>query len=216
MRPGRGARLDPRLVDEISASGWDHGWRLTPTAHTPLRRPGLRQETWTLERMLEPFVHDRLALATDRSALDLHCGEGWLAQRLLSWGARRVVAVDDRPAHLHRARLMRDHFAIPDSELDLQLAGEQTADDLGGTFDIVLLVGAAERLLDGPLVSTARELTRGTCAIESFGDATVAVAERALAAGFASVERVPPPLQAAPCYLLDERELLIARNEEAA
>jgi len=211
----RWAHLDPRLVEELSAGGWDHGWRLTPTAHAPLRGPTARQETWTLEGMIEPFARDQLALAEERSVLDLNCGEGWLAQRLLDWGARRVVAIDDRSRHLHRARLLRAHFAIPETELDLRPA-ESAATESGETFDIVLLVGAPERMLDDRLVSSARETTRGICAIESLGGDSVAVAKLALAAGFTSVERVPPPLQGAPRYVLDEHELLIARTEEAA
>jgi hypothetical protein len=162
--------------------------------------------------MLEPYVRDAFALAPagTRTALDLHCGEGWIAQRLLDWGARRVVARDDRDDRLRRARLLRDHFAIPAAELDL--AGEPGPGEIGERFDVVVLAGAAERLAgETALISGAPRSTRAICAIECHDADADAVAGAALEAGFASVERAAAPRHAAPRYLLGDLELLIAK-----
>ncbi len=204
-----GPCLDPRLVAELAGNRWEQSWELTPSIHTPVLDPAARQQWWTLERMLEPFARDAFALAEDPVALDLHCGEGWIAQRLLEWGARRVVAVDDRPDRLRRARLLRDHYAIRAAELDLRDPG----DDHDGRFDVVVMTGARDRLGAEPeaLLSSARAATRSICGLECRNLDANSVAEAALAAGFASVERATAPLQAAPSYRLGERELLIAK-----
>ena len=207
-----GPALDPRLVTELGAERWEQSWELTPSIHTPVLDPTARQRWWTLEWMLEPYARDALVLSDDPIALDLHCGEGWIAQRLLEWGARRVVAFDDRPDRVRRARLLRDHYAIPAAELDLRLAGEIGQGDFEERFDVVALTGAADQLdAAHGLLSVARARTRSICAIECDGAAANAVAEAALAAGFASVERASQPLHGAPCYVLGHRELLIAK-----
>ena len=207
-----GPSLDPRLATELAGEGWEQSWELTPSIHTPVLDPAARQRWWTLERMLEPYARDALVLSDDPVALDLHCGEGWIAQRLLHWGAGRVVAFDDRPDRVRRARLLRDHYAIPAAELDVQLSGETGMQDVEGRFDVVVLTGAADRLdASQGLLSVARATTRSICGIECNGAAANAVAEAALAAGFASVERASQPLHGAPCYVLGHRELLIAK-----
>lgn len=205
-------RLDPRLAAELAGDAWEQGWELTPSIHTPVLDPAARQQWWTLERMLEPSARDALVLADDPVALDLRCGEGWIAQRLLEWGARRVVAFDDRPDRVRRARLLAEHFAIRPAELELHDAGEIGAAVPEGRFDVVVLAGAADRLGadQGPL-SVASARTRSICAIECNGADADTVAHAALAAGFASVERATTPRDAAPRYLLGHRELLIAK-----
>jgi hypothetical protein len=207
-----GPYLDPRLVTELAGEPWEQSWQLTPSIHTPVRDPAARQQWWTLERMLEPYARDALVLSGDPVALDLHCGEGWIAQRLLQWGAGRVAAFDDRPDRLRRARLLRDHFAISAAELDLRLAGKAGRPAVEGRFDVVMLTGAADRLgADHGLLSVARATTRSICAIECDGTDADSVARAALAEGFASVERASQPLHAAPLYVLGHRELLIAK-----
>ena len=53
--------------------------------------------------------------------------------------------------------------------------------------------------------------TASICAIECAGPEANAVAEAALEAGFGSVDRPLPPLQGAPDYVVEDRDLLIAR-----
>jgi len=223
-----GPRLESDLADEIARGGWEHAWPIAPDLHTPLAGPGGRQAGWTLERMLERPARDALVMSSSPSALDLACGEGWLCHRLLSWGARSVVGIDARPAHLRRAELLRDHFSIPEEELDLCAEASAPGADssaeasapgadssAGAPHDVVVVVGVPERLLtDAGLLRVAARSTAGVCAIECRGSDADAVARAGLAAGFASLERVAPPLQADPRYLLGDRELLLARVGE--
>ena len=109
----------------------------------------------------------------------MRCGEGWLAHRLLSWGARHVVAVDDRPESLRRARLLRDHFAIPATELELREAHEPAPPGAPERFDVVLLTGALDRAGDPAALARAFEATASICAIECAGPEANAVAEAA-------------------------------------
>lgn len=167
--------------------------------------------------MLERPARNALVMSSDPRALDLACGEGWLCHRLLSWGARAVVGIGYRPGHLRRAELMREHFAIPREELDLRAEGSAPGVEAtgGARYPVVVLVGVAERIAAEPeLLGRAAAFTTGVCAIECRGSDVDAVARTGLAAGFASLERVPPPLQADPRYLLGDRELLLARGAD--
>lgn len=208
---GRGPALDPRLVAELAGPRWEQSWELTPAIHTPAHDPGARQRLWTLCEMLRPHARDAFAMSDDPTALDLHCGEGWIAQRLLGWGARRVVAVDDRPERLLRARLLRDHFSIRSAELALVEESEWTVPPRDERFDVVVLAGTPERAGDEATLERAHAATRSICAIECAGDETSATAEAALAAGFSSVDRLRPPAQGSPVYVLERRDVLIAR-----
>jgi len=207
---GAAPALDPRLLSELAGPRWEASWDLLPTLTTPAADAGARQRLWTLATMLRPFVRDAFALSGRRTALDMRCGEGWLAHRLLSWGARHVVAVDDRPESLRRARLLRDHFAIPATELELREAHEPAPPGSDGRFDVVLLTGALDRAGDAATLAAAYEATASICAIECAGPEANAVAAAALEAGFASVDRTRPPLQGAPAYVVEHRDLLIA------
>lgn len=208
---GPGPALDPRLLAELSGSRWEQSWELTPSIHTAALDPGARQRHWTLAEMLRPHVRDAFALSAERTALDLHCGEGWLAQRLLSWGASRVIAVDDRPEQLRRARLLRDHFALGAAELTLLEWREWTPPERESRFPVVLLCGAPDRAGEEGALADARAACASICAIECQGTDTNAVAEAALAAGFSSVDRLLPPLQGAPDYIVERRDVLVAR-----
>jgi hypothetical protein len=87
-----------------------------------------------------------------------------------------------------------------------------SATEIEERFDVVVVAGAADRIArEAPLISLAAGATRSICAIECHDAAANAVAEAALEAGFGSVERATPPLQAAPRYLLGDLELLIAK-----
>lgn len=210
-RCGPAPALDPRLVAELYGRRWDQSWELTPSIHTIAADPAARQRWWTMAEMIQPFARDAFALSSDPAALDLRCGEGWLAQRLLEWGAHRAVAVDDRPDRLQRARLLRDHFAIPSAELPVFAADEWVSSHCGKDFDVVVLTtptGAGE---EAEALGHAHAACRSICAIECTGAETNAVADAALKAGFASIDRLRPPLQGAPVYVAEARDVLIAR-----
>jgi predicted RNA methylase len=208
---GAAPALDPRLLSELAGPRWKQSWDLLPTLTTRPADPGARQRQWTLATMLQPYVRDAFALSERRTALDMRCGEGWLAQQLLSWGARRVVALDERAESLRRGRLLRDHFAIAATELELREELAPSPPGSGDRFDVVLLTGAPERAGDAETLTRAFDATASICAIECAGAEANAVAEAALEAGFGSVDRALPPLQGAPDYVVENRDLLIAR-----
>jgi hypothetical protein len=208
---GAGAALDPRLIAELATGPWEQSWELTPSIHTAAAEAGARQRAWTLGEMIRPAAFDAFAVSDRRRALDLRCGEGWLAQQLLGWGARSVVAVDDRPDALRRARLLREHFAIPEAALRLVDRADWQPPAGDDRFDVVLLTGAPDGAGDEAALADAHRATRLICAIECHGAETNDVAEAALAAGFNSVERLRPPLQGAPTYVVQDRDVLIAK-----
>lgn len=208
---GPGPAIDPRLLAELDGPRWEQSWELTPSIHTAASDPGARQRLWTLGEMLRPHAFDAFAVSDSPSALDLHCGEGWIAQRLLDWGARRVVAVDDRPDRRRRARLLRDHFGLGSAELVLLEEREWTPPAPEDRFDVVVLAGDLDRAADAETLARARAATRSICAIECHGPAANAVAEAALEAGFTSLDRLRPPLQGSPAYVVEDRDVLIAR-----
>ncbi|MDQ2760380.1 MAG: class I SAM-dependent methyltransferase [Actinomycetota bacterium] len=120
--------------------------------------------------MIEPAVRAALADAGPKAtALDLACSEGYFGQRLLEWGAHRVVGVDIRTQNVRRAELVRDYFGIAPSRLSFQ---QVDVFDIGpetlGRFDVVLLLGLIYHVEDPVgVVRLARRLTRSLCVIES-------------------------------------------------
>ncbi len=206
-----GLALDPRLLAEIGGELWETSWALTPTIHTPAVEPGARRRMWSLEAMLRPHARDSFALSPNPNALDLQCGEGWLAQRLLDLGARHVLATDSRPERLRRARLLRDHFGVTSAELELVGADELPEPAAEARFDVVLITGMPERAADTELLARAHSSSRSIVAIECLGDDASTVAETALEAGFREVGRLRPPLHGAPEFIAGHRDLLLAR-----
>ena len=207
-----GPRIEPELAGELHAGAWQYPWELVPGLHAEARDPLARQIAWVREAAIEPYALDGLALNDDRVALDLSCGEGRLAHRLLEWGAKRILAVSDDPEALHRARLLRKHFAIDPGELELRPAAElEPAAE--PDHDVVLLVPTSGK--EG-LIDLAAARCRGICAFECTDEEANGVAEAALAAGFASVTRVEPPTHAVTPFLLGEREILVATARRSA
>ncbi len=211
--PAIGPRIDPELAGELVGGPWQYPWELTPAIDAPVTDPLARQIAWAREAMIEPYALDAFALDAERTALDLSCGEGRLAQRLLDWGARHVLALSADPESLHRAILLRRHFAIDPGRLELRACDETHLDRHGRDFDVVLLLDARTR--ETKLEAAAR-LCRGVCALECSDADADEVAAAALAAGFAVVERAAPPVHAPPPFLLGEREILVARARGAA
>ena len=200
-------RVDPELAGELHGGPWDYPWELAPGIDAPTGDPLARQIAWVREALIEPYAIDGLALNEERLALDLNCGEGHLAQRLLDWGAKRVTGVSDDPEVLHRARLLRRHFAIGEALELLTPAELETPAE--PDHDVVVLApmpADAEAAIEA-----AASHCRGVCALECADAEADSIAERALAAGFASVERLDPPTHAVAPFLLGAREILIAR-----
>jgi 2-polyprenyl-3-methyl-5-hydroxy-6-metoxy-1,4-benzoquinol methylase len=131
------------LEAEIAGPAWIYPWQLRDGRVLPIAVDELESVHTTRAEMIEARVRAALRDAgPNATALDLACNEGWFSQRLLDWGASRVVAVDVREFNLRRARLLRDHYGIADAQLELRQADVFDLDpaDLG-QFDVVLLLG---------------------------------------------------------------------------
>jgi len=199
--------IDPDLATELGRGPWEYPWELAPGIDAPTLDPLARQIAWVREAMIEPHARDGLALGEARHALDLNCGEGHLAHRLLEWGAKRVTAVSGDPEALHRARLLRRHFAIG-TALELR-APEELEAGPEPDYDVVALAPLpADR---DAAIELAAARCRGVCVLECAAAEAGEIAAGALAAGFASVERLDPPTHAVAPFLLGAREILVAR-----
>src|SRR5689334_14112514 len=134
---------NPDLEAEIAGPAWIYPWQLRDGRVLPIAVDELESVHRTRSEMIEARVRAALAEAgPNATALDLACNEGWFSQRLLEWGASRVVGIDIREFNLHRATLLRDHYEIPAERLEFRQADvfELDATDLG-RYDVVLLLG---------------------------------------------------------------------------
>jgi len=156
------------LEEEIAGSPWMYPWRLRDGRTLPIPIDELESVHNTRSEMVEARV--RSALTHDgATALDLACNEGWFAQRLLEWGADRVVAIDVREHNTRRARLLRDHFGIPAERLDIRTADVFDLDAASlGQFDVVFVLGLIYHV-ENPtgVLRLARACTRGLCVVET-------------------------------------------------
>ena len=161
----------PELEQQLRGEPrWMFPWVLGPGREAPLLGPNLPAVHRTRMELMERPVREALAAAGPHAtALDLACCEGWFSQRLLEWGAERVVGVDLRELSIQRAELVRDHFGIPSDRLTLVRSDVFDLDlQALGQFDVVLVLGLVYHLED-PVgaVRRARALTRSLCVIES-------------------------------------------------
>jgi tRNA (mo5U34)-methyltransferase len=171
MPDGEESGLDPALRAEIEdGPTWSYPWRLTGDLTTEPHRPWLAALTDTASRMIEPHAREALdAAGSDASALDIACNEGLISQRLLDWGASRVLGIDSRDLNIRRATLLRDQLGIPDERLRFEQRDLFDLDpDTDGQFDVVAMLGIVYHL-ENPMgaMRLARALTRRVCLIES-------------------------------------------------
>jgi hypothetical protein len=163
--------IDPALLREVQRrTAWMYPWELAPDLVTPVIASELPDVHRTRLALMERPVRAALAAAgPDARVIDLACNEGWFSHRMLEWGASYVLGVDIRPRVIHRAELIRDHFGIPASRLELRCADvfDLEADALG-SFDVVLCLGLIYHL-ENPVgaMRLARALTAGICVIET-------------------------------------------------
>ena len=158
------------LEEEIKGPPWTYPWRLLDGRELPIPVAELESVHRTRAEMIEDRVRAALAEAgPGATALDLACNEGWFSQRLLDWGAARVVALDISEENVRRARLLRDHFGVPAEQLDVR-QGDVFALDAAalGTYDVVLVLGLIYHV-ENPMgvLRLARQCTRGLCVIET-------------------------------------------------
>jgi tRNA (mo5U34)-methyltransferase len=160
----------PELQKELDADpAWMYPWRFGD-ARPPLLNEELPSVHKTRAQMIEPLVRAALKRAgRGATALDIACSEGWFSQRLLDWGADRVVGVDVREVNVRRAALVRDQLGIDGDRLRFVRSDLFDLDpDRVGRFDVVLMLGLVYHL-ENPVggVRIARRLTRSLCLIES-------------------------------------------------
>ncbi|HKJ36328.1 MAG TPA: class I SAM-dependent methyltransferase [Solirubrobacterales bacterium] len=196
------------------AGPWEQCFDLDPGRSTPVRDRGSRHLYYSLAETLRPVVLNARALA-DRPlrALVLGCDEGYLAHRLLEWGADRILAVDSRADALDRARFIREHRGIGPDRLELRLCADASALGIAaGEHDLVIADGRPARLGSWPdsLELIARSGT--TCALiapDRLQGAT-ALSE----AGFGKPALLEPPADAERRLVAFELNLLLARARE--
>ena len=147
-------------------------WRLRDGREVPLAVAELESVHRTRSEMIEPRVRAALAAAgPEATALDLACNEGWFSQRLLEWGAGRVVGVDLRALNIQRATLLRDHYEVPADRLAFRQADLFDVDAASlGVHDVVFVLGLIYHV-ENPMgvLRLARQCTRpgGLCVVES-------------------------------------------------
>ena len=158
------------LEAEIGSATWIYPWRLRDGRVLPLAVPELESVHRTRSEMIEPHVRAALANAgPDATAADFACNEGWFSQRLLDWGASRVVGIDVRKVNVRRATMLRDHYGITPERLDFRQADVFDLDAATlGTFDVVFVLGLIYHV-ENPMgvLRLARACTRGLCVIET-------------------------------------------------
>jgi 2-polyprenyl-3-methyl-5-hydroxy-6-metoxy-1,4-benzoquinol methylase len=158
------------LEEAINGPAWIYPWRLRDGRELPVAVAELESVHRTRAEMIEARVRAALADAGPGAvALDLACNEGWFSQRLLEWGASRVVGIDIRDFNIRRATLLRDHFEISPEQLELRQADIFELDpEALGTFDVVLLLGLIYHV-ENPMgvLRLARKCTRGMCVVET-------------------------------------------------
>jgi len=171
MRLPLRSRLAPELRRELEEGPtWAYEWRLGRGTVTQVHRPFLPELYGSCQEMIEAPVREVLTAAgRDATGIDIACNEGWFAHRLLDWGARRVVAVDSREMNVRRARLLRDHYGIDPTRLEL-IEGDlfDLDSERLGRFDVVNLLGVLYHL-ENPMgaLRIARSLAKSLCVIES-------------------------------------------------
>jgi tRNA (mo5U34)-methyltransferase len=158
------------LEAELRGPPWMYPWRLRDGRELPIAGGELESVHRTRAEMIEVRVRGALAAAgPGATALDLACNEGWFSQRLLEWGASRVLAVDIREHNIRRATLLRDHFGIPEERFSLRQADVFDLDPASlGKHDVVLVLGLIYHV-ENPMgvLRLARACTRGLCVVES-------------------------------------------------
>ena len=158
------------LEEAINGPPWIYPWRLRDGRELPIAAAELESVHRTRAEMIEPRVREALAAAgPDATALDLACNEGWFSQRLLEWGAARVVGVDVREHNIRRATLLRDHFEIPAARFELRQADVFELDAAAlGRYDVVLVLGLIYHV-ENPMgvLRLARTCTKGVCVVET-------------------------------------------------
>ena len=216
-RPAAEAGAEPALLEtiesELDAEGWDSIWDLGQGRVSPPVDPGDRHLQQGVAEIVRDAALDAFALSTGgpRTALVLGCGEGWLAQQLLSWGADWVVGVDQRQPALRRGELLAEYLSIDPRRLRLSQVGclEQLGLEADENFSIVVAPAAweAQAQQRGALLAVARRHASHRIAVET-ADRNRTIREFR-ETGVKPI-RTDPPTDAERRLILGERAVLVA------
>jgi hypothetical protein len=157
------------LEEERRAGPWIYPWQLRNGDELPVANAELPSIHRTRASLIEPRIRTVLAERPGATALDLACNEGWFSQRLVEWGAARVLGIDVRKRNVLRAEVMRDHYGIPPEQLEFREGDVFDLDPAElGRFDVVLVLGLIYHV-ENPMgvLRLARACTRGLCVVES-------------------------------------------------
>ncbi len=155
------------LRERLAGQHWTaHNIRLTSELMTLPNQPDFMDTDLRLRAILRILgLLYRTGLVKLRIA-DLGCLEGGFTLALAQRGAS-VIGVEARAANLDKARLLKDHFGLPNLEFLLGDVKDFTREGFG-EFDVVLALGILYHL-DDPLawLRQVAEATRGVLLVDS-------------------------------------------------
>lgn len=193
---------------------WEQCFDLGPGRSTTVGDRGSRHLYWSLAETLRPLVRDLRALARrPLRALVLGCDEGYLAHRLLEFGAGSVLAADSRPESIERARWIRDRRAIDPDRLELRTCADPTALGLGQRrYDIAIADGRHERL--GSMPGALEFVAACADACTLIAPDRLLAARALTSAGFGRPTLLEPPADGERRLIAFELNLMLARPAE--
>jgi len=156
-------------IARVRSRSWFYEFDLPDGSHTrSYLPPGVERIHATRLEMLwsalAPFGKDEWPSLT---FVDIACHQGFYATHVARRGARDVLAIDARAAHVEDTRLMAEVYGLANLRAQQADIDALKPGDLG-SFDVALLLGIMYHV-ENPvgLLRLARALTRRACVIET-------------------------------------------------
>lgn len=161
--------VTPDALAQVRARSWFYQFDLpdgsTTRSYLP---PGVEEIHGTRLRMLWTALAPIVGEAWERTSfVDVASHQGFFATHVARRGARDVLAIDARAAHVADTALMAEVYGLANLRVMQGDVDELRASDLG-TFDVTLLLGLLYHV-ENPVrvLRLARALTRRACVIET-------------------------------------------------
>lgn len=122
----------------------------------------------TRAELIFPFLDEMFQGRWHESrCLDVACHQGWFATQIALRGAREVLGIDVRSAHIEMASVIRDLGNINNIAFEKRNLDELRPEEVG-EYELTLFLGILYHL-DNPLdaLRIARSVTKHICVIES-------------------------------------------------
>ena len=160
---------DAALLERIRARPWFYEFELPDGTRTKSHLPPGVERIHDTRRLLLDQALDR-AIGRDASqltAVDLACHQGWVALHIAKRCFRSILGVDARVEHLADARLMAEVLGVPAFRTQKADLEEARAADIG-VHDVTLMLGLLYHL-ENPVrvLRLARAVTRKVLVIET-------------------------------------------------